>query len=136
MCDDVAEAKRIAFMGPERHKVVALDGTLIGKQGFITGGMSGNEAARASRWNDSTLEGLRKVGVAFSDRASAMSRGLCICPSCERHVFCRVAGMHSVTMSSIWQQQRGASIVGPYAAREAAIMLRTAGDVSWMELGY
>lgn len=57
------EAKRIAFMGPERHKVVALDGTLIGKQGFITGGMSGNEAARASRWNDSALEGLRKVYI-------------------------------------------------------------------------
>ncbi len=67
VCDDVAEAKRIAFMGPERHKVVALDGTLIGKQGFITGGMSGNEAARASRWNDSALEGLRKVATSNSD---------------------------------------------------------------------
>ena len=62
VCDGVPEAKRLAFMGPERHKVVALDGTLIGKQGFITGGMSGNEAARASRWNDSALEGLKKVG--------------------------------------------------------------------------
>lgn len=63
VCDSVPEAKRIAFMGPERHKVVALDGTLIGKQGFITGGMSGNEAARASRWNDSALEGLKEVGL-------------------------------------------------------------------------
>ncbi len=72
VCDSVPEAKRIAFMGPERHKVVALDGTLIGKQGFITGGMSGNEAARASRWNDSALEGLKKVRfwVAASARSA------------------------------------------------------------------
>ena len=71
MCDDVVEAKRIAFMGPERHKVVALDGTLIGKQGFITGGMSGNEAARASRWNDSALESLRKVGPKYKSGTPA-----------------------------------------------------------------
>ena len=73
VCDSVSEAKRIAFMGPERHKVVALDGTLIGKQGFITGGMSGNEAARASRWNDSALEGLKKVSFSLSANGIACS---------------------------------------------------------------
>lgn len=61
MCDSVAEAKRIAFMGPERHKVVALDGTLIAKAGFITGGLSGNETARAQRWDDRTLNALKQV---------------------------------------------------------------------------
>ena len=76
VCDTVPEAKHIAFMGPERHKVVALDGTLIGKQGFITGGMSGNEAARASRWNDSALEGLKKVMYTLPHCAAML---LCLC---------------------------------------------------------
>lgn len=61
VCDSVAEAKRLAFMGPERHKVVTVDGTLIAKSGFITGGSAGNEAARASRWDDKALEALKKV---------------------------------------------------------------------------
>ena len=61
VCDGVPEAKRLAFMGPERHKVVALDGTLIAKAGFITGGLSGNETARASRWDDAALEKLKQV---------------------------------------------------------------------------
>ena len=61
MCETVAEARRLAFMGPERHKVVALDGTLIAKAGLITGGITGNEAARASRWDDHALNRLKAV---------------------------------------------------------------------------
>ena len=61
VCETVAEARRLAFMGPERHKVVALDGTLIAKAGLITGGITGNEAARASRWDDHALERLKAV---------------------------------------------------------------------------
>lgn len=61
MCETVAEARRLAFMGPERHKVVALDGTLIAKAGLITGGITGNEAARASRWDDHALDCLKAV---------------------------------------------------------------------------
>ncbi len=61
MCETVAEAKRLAFLGPERHKVVALDGTLIAKAGLITGGVSGNDAARASRWDDQALDRLKTV---------------------------------------------------------------------------
>ena len=43
--------------------MVALDGTLIAKAGFITGGLSGNETARASRWDDAALEKLKQVRV-------------------------------------------------------------------------
>jgi len=59
VCETVAEARRLAFQGPERHKVVALDGTLIAKAGLITGGITGNEAARASRWDDQALDRLK-----------------------------------------------------------------------------
>ena len=100
MCDAVAEAKRIAFMGPERHKVVALDGTLIGKQGFITGGMSGNEAARASRWNDSALEGLRKVDTADSDRGQEHEMPVQIRRSCRSDLCGRAAGKQSAELST------------------------------------
>ena len=69
--------------------MVALDGTLIGKQGFITGGMSGNEAARASRWNDSALEGLRKV--ADSSRRNSL-RGRLHLTALSRSPVALVAG--------------------------------------------
>ena len=41
--------------------MVALDGTLIAKAGFITGGLSGTETARAQRWDDKELAALREV---------------------------------------------------------------------------
>ncbi|KAK9820343.1 hypothetical protein WJX72_009251 [[Myrmecia] bisecta] len=65
VCDSLEEAKRLAFAGPERHKVVALDGTLINKAGLITGGISGGMEARASRWDDKALEGLKKDRARF-----------------------------------------------------------------------
>lgn len=61
VCDSVDEARALAYRADERHKVVAVDGTMISKNGFMTGGLAGNESARASRWNDSALEGLKKV---------------------------------------------------------------------------
>lgn len=61
MCDSVDEARALAYSADERHKVVAADGTMISKNGFMTGGLTGNESARASRWNDSALEGLKQV---------------------------------------------------------------------------
>jgi hypothetical protein len=61
VCESVAEAKRLAFASAERHKVVALDGTLIAKAGFITGGLSGTEAARAQRWDDKELAALKEA---------------------------------------------------------------------------
>ncbi len=71
MCDSVGEAKRLAYMGPERHKVVTVDGTLIAKSGFITGGSAGNEAERASRWDDKALDALKQVGPQHSIACTA-----------------------------------------------------------------
>uniref|UniRef100_A0A8C2WV66 Structural maintenance of chromosomes protein n=1 Tax=Cyclopterus lumpus TaxID=8103 RepID=A0A8C2WV66_CYCLU len=40
VCENVEDARRIAFGGPYRHKTVALDGTLFQKSGVISGGAS------------------------------------------------------------------------------------------------
>lgn len=40
VCDNVEDARRIAFGGHQRHKTVALDGTLFQKSGVISGGAS------------------------------------------------------------------------------------------------
>jgi chromosome segregation ATPase len=57
----VDEAKRLAYMGPERHKVVAQDGTLIAKSGCITGGLTGSEAERAQRFDEQRTKALKEV---------------------------------------------------------------------------
>ena len=61
VCDGVDEAKRLAYMGPERHKVVAQDGTLIAKSGCITGGLTGSEAERAQRFDEQRTMALKEV---------------------------------------------------------------------------
>lgn len=61
MCDSVQEAKALAFGGHERHKVVALDGTVFAKAGLITGGTSSNMEARAQKWDEKAMQELRQV---------------------------------------------------------------------------
>ncbi|GBG59523.1 hypothetical protein CBR_g38546 [Chara braunii] len=58
VCDGLDEAKRLGW-GPERAKVVALDGTLIHKSGMMTGGLSGGMEAKAQRWDDQAVESMR-----------------------------------------------------------------------------
>ncbi len=40
VCETVEDARKIAFGGHERHKAVALDGTMFAKSGIISGGAS------------------------------------------------------------------------------------------------
>lgn len=40
VCETVEDARKIAFGGHERHKAVALDGTMFQKSGIISGGAS------------------------------------------------------------------------------------------------
>lgn len=63
LCDTVKEAQQLAYMGPERHKVVAQDGTLFSKGGCITGGLTGNEQNRAARFEEQDTAALKQVGV-------------------------------------------------------------------------
>ncbi|XP_041035529.1 structural maintenance of chromosomes protein 1A [Carcharodon carcharias] len=58
VCDNVEDARRIAFGGPQRHKTVALDGTLFQKSGVISGGAS-DLKAKARRWDEKAVEKLK-----------------------------------------------------------------------------
>ena len=67
VCDDAEEAKRLALAGPERHKVVALNGTFFnGKSGNIAGGYSTSMEKNARRFDDHALEALKQVSAAFT----------------------------------------------------------------------
>ena len=59
-------------MGPERHKVVALDGTLLSKSGFMTGGLTGSEADRAQRFDEHRTATLKQA------RCDQQSSALCV----------------------------------------------------------
>uniref|UniRef100_A0A9J7ZZT4 Structural maintenance of chromosomes protein n=1 Tax=Cyprinus carpio carpio TaxID=630221 RepID=A0A9J7ZZT4_CYPCA len=54
VCENVEDARRIAFGGPYRHKTVALDGTLFQKSGVISGGAS-DLKAKARRWDEKAV---------------------------------------------------------------------------------
>ncbi|TRY66276.1 hypothetical protein DNTS_026232 [Danionella cerebrum] len=75
VCENVEDARRIAFGGPYRHKVnslssetapgssarvltVALDGTLFQKSGVISGGAS-DLKAKARRWDEKAVDKLK-----------------------------------------------------------------------------
>uniref|UniRef100_A0A8C4HUR7 Structural maintenance of chromosomes protein n=1 Tax=Dicentrarchus labrax TaxID=13489 RepID=A0A8C4HUR7_DICLA len=59
VCDNVEDARRIAFGGPYRHKTVALDGTLFQKSGVISGGAS-DLKAKARRWDEKAVDKLKE----------------------------------------------------------------------------
>uniref|UniRef100_A0A674AKD7 Structural maintenance of chromosomes protein 1A n=1 Tax=Salmo trutta TaxID=8032 RepID=A0A674AKD7_SALTR len=58
VCENVDDARRIAFGGPYRHKTVALDGTLFQKSGVISGGAS-DLKAKARRWDEKAVDKLK-----------------------------------------------------------------------------
>eukprot|EP00033_Pygsuia_biforma_P002257 GCRY01002501.1.p1 GENE.GCRY01002501.1~~GCRY01002501.1.p1 ORF type:complete len:1250 (+),score=240.32 GCRY01002501.1:83-3832(+) len=60
VCDDLDEARSISFNSADgRQKVVTLNGTLIEKNGMMTGGLSGLEA-KAQRWSEKDVEALKR----------------------------------------------------------------------------
>lgn len=54
ICDTLDEARKLAYGGEQKYKVVALDGTVIHKSGNLTGG-KGDFAKKAERWNEQEL---------------------------------------------------------------------------------
>ncbi|XP_043916489.1 structural maintenance of chromosomes protein 1A [Protopterus annectens] len=59
VCDNVEDARKIAFGGYQRHKTVALDGTLFQKSGVISGGAS-DLKAKARRWDEKAVDKLKE----------------------------------------------------------------------------
>lgn len=73
VCEGEEEARRLAFHGNERHKVVSLSGTLFSKAGLIMGGGQGTQlAARAARWNDSELNALKQQREEIEQQLQAL----------------------------------------------------------------
>ena len=63
VCDDEAEARHLGFGSTkgDRHKVVTKGGLLIAKAGAMTGGGSGDAAAKAARFDQARLQQLKQV---------------------------------------------------------------------------
>ena len=59
VCDTMEEARKLCFSGHERHKAVALDGTLFSKSGIISGGAS-DIKRKAKRWDEKAVDGLKR----------------------------------------------------------------------------
>ena len=59
VCDTMEEARKLCFSGSERHKAVALDGTLFSKSGIISGGAS-DIKRKAKRWDEKAVDGLKR----------------------------------------------------------------------------
>ena len=79
VCDSLDEARRIRYEDGRKIKICSLDGTLINKAGFMTGGTSRSARDRAAQWDRSEIEALKKkrseaqdelneMGPAISDR--------------------------------------------------------------------
>ncbi|XP_072027504.1 structural maintenance of chromosomes protein 1A-like [Amphiura filiformis] len=66
VCETVEDARKIAFGGHERHKAVALDGTMFAKSGIISGGAS-DLKAKARRWDEKSLNQLKQRKTELTD---------------------------------------------------------------------
>uniref|UniRef100_A0A673H7Z7 Structural maintenance of chromosomes protein 1A n=1 Tax=Sinocyclocheilus rhinocerous TaxID=307959 RepID=A0A673H7Z7_9TELE len=71
VCENVEDARRIAFGGPYRHKTVALDGTLFQKSGVISGGAS-DLKAKARRWDEKAVDKLKDRKEKLTDELKQM----------------------------------------------------------------
>ncbi|KAF4094287.1 hypothetical protein AMELA_G00011810 [Ameiurus melas] len=59
VCENLKDARHVAFDGPERLKTVSLDGTLFSKSGVISGG-SVHLRYKARRWEEKDMNGLKE----------------------------------------------------------------------------
>ncbi|KAI8379663.1 RecF/RecN/SMC [Radiomyces spectabilis] len=59
ICDNLQIAKQICFEKKEDLKTVTLDGTVIHRNGLMTGGQSGSDEGR--RWQERDVEGLMRT---------------------------------------------------------------------------
>lgn len=81
VCDTLDEARYIRYDGGQKIKICSLDGTLINKAGFMTGGTTRGEMNRARKWDRGEVEALKrkrqnaideleKLGASETDRRS------------------------------------------------------------------
>lgn len=72
VCDTLDEARRIRYDDGRKVKICSLDGTLINKAGFMTGGTSRSTRDRAAQWDRSEIEALKRKRAEAQDELNAM----------------------------------------------------------------
>lgn len=72
VCDTLDEARRIRYDDGRKIKICSLDGTLISKAGFMTGGTSRSAKDRAAQWDRSEIEALKRKRAEAQDELNAM----------------------------------------------------------------
>lgn len=60
VCDTLDEARRLRYGGGRKIKICSLDGTLINKAGFMTGGVGRADMDRARKWDRAEIESLKR----------------------------------------------------------------------------
>ena len=119
VCDTVDEAKSLAFMGPERHKVVALDGTLITRAGLITGGVTPGMESRAARFDGAGLAKLKEERTALADTLASLPDARASAASVDA-LRARVAGLeHDAALKSADAERCAARAAGEAAKADA-----------------
>lgn len=84
VCDTLDEARHLRYGSGRKIKICSLDGTLINKAGFMTGGIGQADMGRARKWDRAEIETLKRkrhvaeqelqaMGAAESDRRTAAS---------------------------------------------------------------
>ncbi|XP_070559327.1 structural maintenance of chromosomes protein 1A-like [Ptychodera flava] len=73
VCETVEDARKVAFGGAERHKAVALDGTMFQKSGIISGGAS-DLKAKARRWDEKSLNKLKMQKNALTNESKELQK--------------------------------------------------------------
>ncbi|GJP54722.1 hypothetical protein CLOM_g13772 [Closterium sp. NIES-68] len=119
VCDTLDEARSVAW-GAERHKVVALDGTLLAKNGCMTGGTSGGMETRSQRWDEQEVE---KLKAARDKVAKELSEVLSVreAQSKEQEIATRIAGIERKTQYAEMELRMSQEKVAK-AEQELAVM--------------
>ncbi len=76
VCDTLDEARRIRYDDGRKIKICSLDGTLINKAGFMTGGTSRSARDRAAQWDRSEIEALKKKRSEAQEELNAMGAAM------------------------------------------------------------
>lgn len=72
VCDTLDEARRLRYEDGHKIKICSLDGTLINKSGFMTGGVSRSSRDRAAQWDRSEIEVLKRKRAKAQEELQAM----------------------------------------------------------------
>jgi structural maintenance of chromosome 1 len=88
VCDAMDEARRVAYEGGERHKVVTLDGSVLLKNGAVQGGLAAVQS-RAKKWDEQRHTKLRAA------REALISEGVGASEAEEARVLCSVKELES-----------------------------------------